>query len=174
MLPFSLGPTHSQPCCEVQAAIQRPVPAQTPLPSMPPGTPISCDHNSRKCDHQPYLLFASLRPVPCVLPRLPLCLQSLHMSLSPSPRPRLTPPKPLHPKEVQRLKMWHLAATRTYHPHPSLDIMRQATLSEPAANPCQHEHPCDHERLSHSCGRVLANHLQQHIPALLRSNEQRS
>ena len=35
----------------------------------------------------------------------------------------------------------------TYRPHPSLDVTRQATLPEPAANPCQHEHPCDHERL---------------------------
>ena len=41
VLPFRLGPTHSQPRREVQTTTQRPTPVQTPVPSMPPGTPIS-------------------------------------------------------------------------------------------------------------------------------------
>jgi enhancer of polycomb-like protein len=41
VLPFRLGPTHSQPRREVQAAIQRPTPVPASMPSMPPGTPIS-------------------------------------------------------------------------------------------------------------------------------------
>ena len=48
VLPFRLGPTHSQPRREVQAAMQRPAPAQTPLPSMPPGTPISMQSQLKK------------------------------------------------------------------------------------------------------------------------------
>ena len=41
VLPFRLGPTHSQPRREVQTTIQRPTPVQTPTPSMPHGPPIS-------------------------------------------------------------------------------------------------------------------------------------
>lgn len=41
VLPFRLGPTHSQPRREVQATIQRPTPIQNPIPSMLPGTQIS-------------------------------------------------------------------------------------------------------------------------------------
>ena len=71
-----------------------------------------CNLNSRKCNHQPYLPFTSLFLVPCVILRLPPCLQSLHISLSPLPRPQPTPPKPLHPKEVQCLKRWRLSCSR--------------------------------------------------------------
>ena len=52
MLPFRLGPTHSQPRREVQAAIQRLAPAQTPLPSMRPGTPISMQSQLKKMQPQ--------------------------------------------------------------------------------------------------------------------------
>ena len=38
VLPFRLGPTHSQPRREVQSTIQRPTPVQTPIPPMPPST----------------------------------------------------------------------------------------------------------------------------------------
>ena len=48
VLPFRLGPTHSQPRREVQAIAQRPVPVQTPTPSMPPGTPISMQSQLKK------------------------------------------------------------------------------------------------------------------------------
>jgi len=48
VLPFRLGPTHSQPRREVQATIQRPTPVQTPIPSMPPGTPISMQSQLKK------------------------------------------------------------------------------------------------------------------------------
>ena len=48
VLPFRLGPTHSQPRREVQAAIQRSTPVQTPIPSMPPGTPISMQSQLKK------------------------------------------------------------------------------------------------------------------------------
>ena len=41
VLPFRLGPTHSQPRREAQSTIQRPTPVQNPIPSMPPGTQIS-------------------------------------------------------------------------------------------------------------------------------------
>ena len=48
VLPFRLGPTHSQPRREVQPTIQRPTPVQTPIPSMPPGTPISMQSQLKK------------------------------------------------------------------------------------------------------------------------------
>ena len=48
VLPFRLGPTHSQPRREVQGAVQRPTPVQTPIPSMPPGTPISMQSQLKK------------------------------------------------------------------------------------------------------------------------------
>lgn len=48
VLPFRLGPTHSQPRREVQATIQRSAPVQTPIPSMPPGTPISMQSQLKK------------------------------------------------------------------------------------------------------------------------------
>lgn len=48
VLPFRLGPTHSQPRREVQAIIQRSTPVQTPIPSMPPGTPISMQSQLKK------------------------------------------------------------------------------------------------------------------------------
>jgi len=48
VLPFRLGPTHSQPRREVQATIQRQTPVQTPIPSMPPGTPISMQSQLKK------------------------------------------------------------------------------------------------------------------------------
>lgn len=48
VLPFRLGPTHSQPRREVQAAIQRPTPVQIPIPSMPPGMPISMQSQLKK------------------------------------------------------------------------------------------------------------------------------
>ena len=48
VLPFRLGPTHSQPRREVQATIQRPTPVQAPIPSMPPGTPISMQSQLKK------------------------------------------------------------------------------------------------------------------------------
>ena len=48
VLPFRLGPTHSQPRREVQATIQRTTPVQTPIPSMPPGTPISMQSQLKK------------------------------------------------------------------------------------------------------------------------------
>ena len=48
VLPFRLGPTHSQPRREVQATIQCPAPIQTPIPSMPPGTPISVQSQLKK------------------------------------------------------------------------------------------------------------------------------
>ena len=48
VLPFRLGPPHSQPRREVQAPIQRPIPIQTPIPSMPPGTPISMQSQHKK------------------------------------------------------------------------------------------------------------------------------
>ena len=48
VLPFRLGPTHSQPRREVQATIQRPTPVQTPIPSMPPGTQISMQSQLKK------------------------------------------------------------------------------------------------------------------------------
>lgn len=49
VLPFRLGPPHSQPRREVhQATTQRPTPVQTPIPSMPPGTPISMQSQLKK------------------------------------------------------------------------------------------------------------------------------
>ena len=48
----------------------------------------------------------------------------------------------------------------THRPHPSLDISREATLPKPAADPCQHDHPCDCEWLSHSRGQVFGDHPQ--------------
>ena len=48
VLPFRLGPTHSQPRCEVQAAIQRPTPVPNPIPSMLPGTPIFMQSQLKK------------------------------------------------------------------------------------------------------------------------------
>jgi enhancer of polycomb-like protein len=48
VLPFRLGPTHSQPRREVQAIVQRPTSVPTPIPSMPPGTPISMQSQLKK------------------------------------------------------------------------------------------------------------------------------
>jgi len=48
VLPFRLGPTHSQPRREVQASTQRPTPVPAPISSMPPGTPISMQSQLKK------------------------------------------------------------------------------------------------------------------------------
>jgi hypothetical protein len=48
VLPFRLGPTHSQPRRDVQPSAQRSTPVQAPIPSMPPGTPISMQSQLKK------------------------------------------------------------------------------------------------------------------------------
>jgi len=59
VLPFCLGPTHSQPHRKVQSTIQRPTPVQTPIPSMPPGTQIPMQPQPKKM--QPPTTMSSVR-----------------------------------------------------------------------------------------------------------------
>ena len=86
VLPFRLGPPHSQPCREVQAPIECPIPIQTPMPSMLPGTPISTQSQNRKM--QPLTISSVLIPWSGSMrpPALLLCLTFRLMSLNPSQR----------------------------------------------------------------------------------------
>src|SRR5882757_4286730 len=85
VLPFRLGPTHSQPRREVQTTVQRPTPAQTPIPSMPPGTPISMQSQLKKIQ-QPTTVPDRIPSAGSMRPPAPPTMPAISTHASPEPQ----------------------------------------------------------------------------------------
>jgi len=165
VLPFHLGPTHSQPRRKVQATIQHPTPV---LPSMPPGMPISMQSQLKKL--QPPTLSSvrvpstgSMRPP--ALPTMPAILTHASHPVTeapadppnPSPSDGNTVSQDAAPQPQPETRPRPQPQPEPIVPMPTPVFSSRAALPEPTADRHWYQPPCHYKQLSHSCNRVLGH-----------------